>query len=158
MASESRVIYKSRTGNDTKEFDATDFIASLCSHIPNQNEQMVRYNGYYSNVCRGKRKKQGIGQYGYVIEQDDDNKSCSKSWARLIKKIYEVDPLTCPKCGGSMRIIAFIEDYKVIKKILDWLSIDEFKRDRPPPKRFAVADSFDDYAQNDYIDCGYEDF
>jgi hypothetical protein len=29
IASEFRVIYKSRTGNDTKEFDATDFIASL---------------------------------------------------------------------------------------------------------------------------------
>jgi len=33
--------------------------------------------------------------------------------ARLIKKIYEVDPLACPKCKGQMRIIAFIEDYKV---------------------------------------------
>jgi len=57
-----------------------------------------------------------------------------------------------------MRIIAFIEDYKVIKKILDWLGKDEFKRDRPPPKRFAVADLFDDYAQNDYTDSDYTDF
>ena len=57
-----------------------------------------------------------------------------------------------------MRIIAFIEDYKVIKKILDWLGIDEFKRDNPPPKTLAVADSFDDYAKNDYIDCDYTDF
>jgi len=57
-----------------------------------------------------------------------------------------------------MRIIAFIEDYKVIKKILDWLGIYEFKRDRPPPKRLAVADSFDDYAQNDYINADYTDF
>jgi len=30
--------------------------------------------------------------------------------ARLIKKIYEVDPLMCPKCKGQMRIIAFIKD------------------------------------------------
>ena len=95
---------------------------------------MVRYTGYYSNVCRGKRKKQGRGQSDYVIEDEEYNKSCSKSWARLIKKIYEVDPLLCPKCGGSMRIIAFIEDDKVIRKILDWLGINEFKRDRPPPK------------------------
>jgi len=34
-----------RTENDTKEFDAVDFIASLCSHIPNKSEQMVRYVG-----------------------------------------------------------------------------------------------------------------
>jgi hypothetical protein len=41
-----------------------------------------------------------------------------KNWARLIQKIYEVDPLTCPKCGGIMRIISFIEDREVIKAIL----------------------------------------
>ena len=57
-----------------------------------------------------------------------------------------------------MRIIAFIEDYKVVRKILDYLGIDEFKRDRPPPKTLAIADSFDDYGQNDYIDCDYERF
>jgi hypothetical protein len=47
---------------------------------------------------------------------------------------------------------------KVVKKILDWLGIEEFRRDRPPPKALAVADSFDDYAQNDYINCDYVDF
>jgi len=158
MASESKVMYKSKKGNDTKEFDSLDFIACLSSHIPNKNEQMVRYLGFYSNVCRGKRKKQGSAESEYVIEDDSYNKGCSKSWARLIKKIYEVDPLVCPKCGGKMRIIALLEDYNVIKKILDWLGIDEFRRDRPPPKRLAVADSFDDYAQNDYVDCNYSDF
>ena len=59
MASESKVMYKSKKGNDTKEFDSLDFIACLASHIPNKNEQMVRYTGYYSNVCRGRRKRQG---------------------------------------------------------------------------------------------------
>jgi len=42
-----------------------------------------------------------------------------------------------PKCGGQMRIIAFIEDYKVIKKILDYLGIYEFRRDKSPPKALA---------------------
>jgi hypothetical protein len=154
----SKVIYKSKSGINTKEFDAIDFIANICSHIPNKNEQMIRYLGYYSNVCRGRRKKQGMTESDYVIEDDSYNKGCSKSWARLIKKIYEVDPLTCSNCGGSMRIIAFIEDCKVIRKILDWLGIDEARRDRPPPKRLAVADSFDDYAQDDYLNFNYTDF
>jgi len=158
ISESSRVIYKSKTGNNSKEFDALDFIASICSHIPNQNEQMVRYIGYYSNVCRGKRKKQGRIESGCVIEDDGYEKAANKSWARLIKKIYEVGPLICSRCKGQMRIIAFIEDYKVIRKILDWLGIDEFKRDRPPPKRSAVAESFDDYAQNDYTDSDFTDF
>ncbi|MBM3712594.1 MAG: hypothetical protein FJW56_04050 [Actinobacteria bacterium] len=64
--------------------------------------------------------------------------------ARLIKKIYEVDPLTCTNCKGSIAIIAFIEDYKVIRKILDWLGIDELKRDRSPAKRLLTVDLFND--------------
>jgi len=154
---DSKVIYKSKKESETKEFEALDFIASLCSHIPNKNEQMVRYTGYYSNVCRGRRKRQGTCELRLCVEEDG-YKSANKSWARLIKKIYEVDPLICPICKGQMRIIAFIEDYKVVKKILDYLGIYEFKRDRPPPKTLAVADSFDDYGRNDYIDCDYVDF
>ena len=57
-----------------------------------------------------------------------------------------------------MRIIAFIEDYRVIKKILDYLGIYEFKRDRLPPKILSAADAFDDYACDDYIDDDYMDF
>ncbi|MFI0608786.1 MAG: hypothetical protein ACH37Z_12970, partial [Anaerolineae bacterium] len=32
--------------------------------------------------------------------------------------IYEVDPLTCPRCGGEMRVIALIQEPAVIDKIL----------------------------------------
>jgi len=32
----------------------------------------------------------------YVIEGEEYNKGANKSWAKLIKKIYEVDPLICP--------------------------------------------------------------
>ena len=38
--------------------------------------------------------------------------------ARLIKKVYEVDPLICPHCGGEMRFLAVIEEAPVIEKIL----------------------------------------
>jgi len=48
----SKVIYKSRSGNDTKEFEALDFIASITSHIPNRNEQTVRYYG----LCKALHK------------------------------------------------------------------------------------------------------
>ncbi len=56
--------------------------------------------------------------------------------ARLIQKIYEMDPLTCPKCQRRVRILAFIEDKDVIKKILKHLGQWERKA-RPPPKTSA---------------------
>ncbi len=37
-----------------------------------------------------------------------DARALRRSWAQLIKRIYEADPLVCPNCGGEMRIIAFI--------------------------------------------------
>jgi len=65
-----------------------------------------------------------------VIEDDGCAKGANKFWARLIKKIYDVDPLILRICKGQMRFIAFIDDYKVVRKILDYLGIYEFKRDR----------------------------
>jgi hypothetical protein len=41
--------------------------------------------------------------------------------------------LSCPKCRGQMRIVAFIEDEEVIKKILKHLGLWEVKA-RPPPR------------------------
>ncbi len=32
------------------------------------------------------------------------------AWAQLLARIDEVFPLVCPRCGGGMRIIAFITD------------------------------------------------
>lgn len=34
----------------------------------------------------------------------------------MIQKIYEVDPLICPKLSGAMRILAFIEDQEVMEE------------------------------------------
>ncbi len=51
----------------------------------------------------------------------------------MIQKIYEVDPLTCPKCSGAMKVISVIEDEEIIKKILNHLGLWDRKA-RPPPK------------------------
>ncbi len=49
---------------------------------------MVRYYGYYSNVCRGRRKKQNQDALiPDVLERDEDSKAYRKNWAKLIQKI-----------------------------------------------------------------------
>jgi len=95
---------------------------------------MVRYYGYYSNVSRGERKRKNEDTcIPCILESEKSSKEHRKSWTRLIQKIYEVDPLTCPLCQGQMRIIAFIENKEVIKKILKHLGLWEVKP-RPPPR------------------------
>ncbi|MEA2059706.1 MAG: hypothetical protein U9P10_04130 [Thermodesulfobacteriota bacterium] len=41
-----------------------------------------------------------------------------QNWTRLIQKIYEVDPLICPKCQGQIKIISIIDDFEIIEMIL----------------------------------------
>ena len=44
----------------------------------------------------------------------------SQTWAMLIKRVYEIDPLTCARCGGQMKVVAFLDPPQadVIEKIL----------------------------------------
>jgi len=77
------------------------------------------------------RKTQEKANPFLIIEQDEPFVP-SKGWAEMIRKVYEVDPLLCPSCGDKMSIISFIEDHKVIDKIIDHLKL-TFIAERPPP-------------------------
>ena len=67
----------------------------------------------------GVRNKTGSDdQVSAMVESAVSSSSLRKSWARLIQKIYEIDLLLCPKRQGAMKVLAFIEDDELIKKIL----------------------------------------
>ena len=72
---EAKVIYQSKDGKKEKMFDALEWLAAMCSHVPNKGEQMVRYYGYYSDVCRGRRQKEDQDErIPCILEQDKDSK------------------------------------------------------------------------------------
>ncbi len=52
------------------------------------------------------------------------------SWARLLKRVFDIDIEHCPQCGGTLKIIAAIEDLAVITKILAHLGLPN----RAPPR------------------------
>jgi hypothetical protein len=62
-------------------------------------------------------------------EEEVDIDARQRAWARLLAKVYEVDPMTCPKCGADMKVTAVIEDSDEIKRILRHL----VKIGRSPP-------------------------
>ena len=130
-----KIIYQTKDGSAKKEFSALEWLANICFHIPNTGEHTIRYNGFYSNVARGKRQKQATDSAALTIHEPlASKKEFRKNWAWLIQKIYEVDPLLRPKCGGEMRIIAFIEEQAVIEKILKHLGL-SLVNSRPPPRK-----------------------
>ena len=61
--------------------------------------------------------------------------ACRSAWAKLITKVYEIDPLVCPRCGSEMKLIAVITDPAEVGKILRHL----LKISRAPPGLDASA-------------------
>jgi len=83
-------------------FSACDWLAALTAHIPNAGEHLVRYYGWYSNVSRGKRRKTQEDDPSTIEEFSAvSNAAAKRAWARLIKQVYEVDPLVCSRFGAA---------------------------------------------------------
>ena len=51
------------------------------------------------------------------------------AWAALLRRVFEIDALWCPRCGSTLRLIAAIEDPDIARKILDCLHLPS----RAPP-------------------------
>ena len=68
----------------------------------------VRYYGLYANAHRGKVKKASQEAFPLRMAEEELRPIPSKGWAEMIRKVYEVDLLICPRCGGRMRVVAFL--------------------------------------------------
>jgi hypothetical protein len=76
-------------------------------------------------------------QVSGLIDLDVSRKAFRKNWARLIQKIYNVNPLVCPRCHGQMRVISFIEQPEIIEKILKHLNLWETRNLDSPTRKAA---------------------
>ena len=137
-----------RAGLLDEILDALDFVARLLAHVPDPRRHLVHYYGAYSNVVRGKLKARGQAQQAASlapvpgVHPPPPSSSVSPSlavlrrgWAQLIRRVYEIDPLVCPRCQGVMRVVSFITEGRVIRRILDHLGASAHRaiQDRAPP-------------------------
>jgi hypothetical protein len=83
------VLYRSKMNPLLKKnfavFTVLDWIATLTAHIPDEGEQLIRYYGYYSNVSRGKRKKEKPEDKNEIREVDAPplSRELKKRWSDL---------------------------------------------------------------------------
>lgn len=127
--------YNQYLKENLKLYKAEEFIKLLVQQIPPSRLHYVRYYGLYSSRSRSKWKDMPhvlrLAPSGWNTKQDeqpeeeivyDDNtvgaKAKRSAWARLIKKVYEVNPLVCNKCGSEMRVMAVITDKAQVTRIL----------------------------------------
>jgi Putative transposase len=103
------------------------------------DEAGVRYFGLYSNPHRGKIRKASLALSPFLIVEEEPRRVPSKGWAAMICKVYEVDPMVCPRCGGTMKVIAVLTDYAVVDRIINHLKL-TFVAERPPPPQVAFQE------------------
>jgi hypothetical protein len=109
-------------------WDVLDFIARVTQHIPDPGQQLQRYWGFYSNAARGKRLRdaaedsQGSEDHNADQSEDEDLEGWQKrrriSWAQLIRKVFEVDPMLCAFCGAKLQVFSFTLELGAIRKFL----------------------------------------
>jgi len=137
---EGKVCYRYGEGaEEVERMDYLEFIARITSHIPDKGQVTVRYIGLYANAHRGKVRKAQRDKHPFIIVEEESPTIPRRGWAEMIRKVYEVNPLTCPQCGGTMKVIAFITDFPVVDRIIDHLKL-TFVADRPPPPHIAYQE------------------
>ena len=116
------------TGATQLALDPLELIHRLAQQIPDPRQHLVRYYGSYANRARqlfrpAAEERDGGGAGGPEPDADAESESefaseRRQSWARLLRKVLEVDPLLCPQCQVEMKIVSVITDPVVIDAIL----------------------------------------
>jgi len=90
--------------------DYLELVARVTWHIPDKGRVTVRYCGLYANAHRGKVRMAGRPGFPVRIVEEEPRRLPAKGWAAMIRKIYEVDPMTCPRCGWRMKVVDFMAE------------------------------------------------
>ena len=132
-----------RDGTTHLVMSPLEFMQRLAALVPRPRLHLIRFHGVLAPnaklrplvVPQGAPKdKQAPGVVASGAQCDAETAQVGPgriSWARLLKRVFDIDLQRCPHCGaGELKIIAAILERPVIEKILAHLGLDP----QPPPK------------------------
>jgi hypothetical protein len=133
LTAQGKVRYQLKTpykdGTTHVIFEPLDFIARLAALVPKPRVNLTRFHGVFAPNSKHRAlvtpAKRGKGNKPKGADETQDQTQAERrvamTWAQRLKRVFNIDIETCRECGGSVKIIACIEDPMVIKKILDHL-------------------------------------
>ncbi len=119
-----------------------EFMQRLAALVPRPRLHLIRFHGVLAP--NAKLRPLVVPQGPAETEQSTEPTAAAEceiesaqarpgriSWARLLKRVFDIDMQHCPNCGGGeLKIIAAILERPVIEKILTHLGLDP----QPPPR------------------------
>ena len=131
----------SRDGTTQVVLDPLDCIARLAALAPRPRFNLTRCRGVFAPNCKHRerivpRREPEASKPGQPL--------APMTWMQRLKRVFSIDIETCPKCGGTLRVIACIENPDVIATILEHIRArDEAEASQPraPPLRTGHPDT-----------------
>ncbi len=128
-----------RDGTTHHLMSPLEFMQRLAALVPRPRLHLIRFHGVLAPNAKWRSK--------VVPQAPDHAKALSATatdcqeppaqgrpmrlgWAKLLKRVFNLDLTHCPHCGGELRIIAAIVQRKAIEKILNHLGLEA----QPPPR------------------------
>lgn len=143
LLGDGRVAYALKTpwndGTTTVILTRGELMTRLAMLVPRPRSNLVRYHGVFAPAS--KLRKAVVAEAASVTvsgrPRTGGTRSRNYTWAELMRRVWEVDVLECPKCGGPMKIVAAVTSPDGIRGILRSLGkptrAPEHARARPPP-------------------------
>ena len=106
---------------------ALEFIARGVDHVPERYEVRVRYAGAYATRRRVWWRRRGVvlagasGESPKAVAQEESwpaLRARRRRWAERLRLVFRVDIEVCARCGGEARIVGFVTEPKVVRRIL----------------------------------------
>jgi len=156
LTGQGKVRYELKTpyrdGTTHVIFEPLDFIAKLAALVPRPRVNLTRFHGVFAPNSKHRIQitpaKRGKGSKRCTDEEAQcplpAERRAAMTWAQRLKRVFNIDIETCPKCGGAVKVIACIEDPVLIKKILTHLkgkatAADILPAVRAPPQKNLFA-------------------
>jgi hypothetical protein len=137
-----------RDGTTHVIFSPHELIEKLIALIPPPKAHLIRYHGLWAPHAKN-RPEIIPSQYEKTSSCDSDKPISRFSWAKLLKRTFDIDLESCSSCGAQMKIISAITEKPVIRQILRHLGLG------PDPPNILPAqlpnshhDLFYDYAMD----------
>jgi hypothetical protein len=132
-----RVVYAYkhpfRDGSTHVVLEPLDFIARLAALVPRPRLNLTRFHGVFAPNFKHRQRIVPRRRRGKL---DSDKPKAPMTWMQRLRRVFAIDIETCPECGGTLHVIASIEEPWLIRKILaHWRAREELlgSAARAPP-------------------------
>ena len=131
-----------RDGTTQIIMEPLEFMERLAALVPRPRLHLIRFHGVLAP--NAKLRSQIVpAPAERAIEPPTDHaqgqgETPRMSWARLLKRVFDIDVEHCPNCGSPLKIIAAIEDPVVTARILTHLGLPARAPPRSPARPLAL--------------------